>query len=63
MLHNARATLISPDDRFAVSLWVQNMFDEEYDVFAINLQPGLGFNYFLEGRPRTYGAELIARFN
>ena len=32
--------------------------DEEYDVFAINLQGGFGYNYFLEGRPRSFGDRL-----
>ena len=61
-VHNVRVTFVSADERFAFSLWGQNIFDEEYDVFAINLQSGFGYNYFLEGRPRTYGAEITYSF-
>jgi len=61
-VHNARVTFVSIDERLAFSLRGQNIFDEEYDVFAINLQSGFGYNYFLEGRPRTYGAEFTYSF-
>ena len=61
-VHNARLTFASSDDKLAVSLFGQNVFDEEFDVYAINLQGGFGYNYFMEGRPRTYGAELTYRF-
>ncbi|MEH6550532.1 MAG: TonB-dependent receptor [Pseudomonadales bacterium] len=59
---NARLTFADKDDRLAVSLWVRNLADEEYDVYAINLQGGFGTNYFMEGAPRMYGAELTYRF-
>jgi len=62
-LHNARITYASADGKLALSLWGQNILDQEYDVFAINLQSGFGYNYFLEGRPRTYGVEATYRFN
>ncbi len=61
-VHNARVTFESANERLALSLWGQNILDEEYNVFAINLQGGFGYNYFLEGRPRTYGAEFSYRF-
>ncbi len=61
-MHNARITFEIANERLALSLWGQNIFDEEYDVFAINLQSGFGYNYFLEGRPRTYGAEITYSF-
>ena len=55
-------TFADQDDRFGISLWVANMADEEYDVYAINLQGGFGYNYFMPGAPRTYGAEFTYRF-
>jgi iron complex outermembrane receptor protein len=61
-LWNARVTLVDNDDRFGISLWVANMADEEFDVYGINLQSGFGYNYFMSGAPRTYGAELTYRF-
>jgi iron complex outermembrane receptor protein len=61
-LWNGRVTLADNEDRFGISLWVANMADEEYDVYAINLQGGFGYNYFISGAPRTYGAEFTYRF-
>ena len=61
-LHNARITLRGANERLAFSVFGQNLFDEAYDVFAINLQSGFGFNYFLEGRPAMYGAEISYRY-
>ncbi|MEH6581058.1 MAG: TonB-dependent receptor [Halioglobus sp.] len=61
-LWNARITASDAAERFAVSLWAANLTDEEYDVYAINLQGGFGFNYFMEGAPRSYGLELTYRF-
>lgn len=60
--HNARVTFVSGDGKLAFSLWGQNILDEEYNVFAINLQGGFGYNYFMEGKPRTYGAEFTYSF-
>ena len=59
---NARATATDSSEKYAVSLWVANLADEEYDVFAINLQGGFGFNYFMTGAPRTYGLDFTYRF-
>jgi iron complex outermembrane receptor protein len=61
-VHDARVTFASEDEHLTFSLWGQNVFDEEFEVFAINLQSGFGYNYFLEGRPRTYGAEFTYNF-
>ncbi len=59
---NARVTATDSAERFAVSLWASNLADEEYDVYAINLQGGFGYNYFMEGAARTYGIDLTYRF-
>lgn len=61
-LLNGRITLADSTDRYAVSLWGSNLTDEEYDIYGINLQSGFGFNYFMEGAPRTWGVELTYRF-
>lgn len=61
-LLNGRLTFADQEDRFAVSLWVANATDEEYSSYAINLQGGFGYNYFMDGAPRTYGAEFTYRF-
>lgn len=59
---NGRITATDSAERFAVTLWAANMADEEYDVYAINLQGGFGYNYFMEGAPRTYGVDFTYRF-
>jgi iron complex outermembrane receptor protein len=59
---NARVTASDSAERFAVSVWASNLADEEYDAYAINLQGGFGFNYFMEGAPRTYGIDFTYRF-
>lgn len=61
-LFNARWTIAEQDDRIAVSAWVNNILDEEYDVYAVNLQGGFGYNYFLEGKPQSYGIDVTYRF-
>jgi iron complex outermembrane receptor protein len=61
-LLNGRITLTDASEQYALSVWGANLTDEEYDVYAINLQGGFGFNYFMEGAPRTWGVELTYRF-
>lgn len=61
-IYNARLTVSDTSEKYALSLWVQNLTDEEFDLYGINLQGGFGFNYFLEGAPRTYGADFTVRF-
>jgi iron complex outermembrane receptor protein len=61
-LHNARMIVRSTDNRLAFSVFGRNLFDESYDVFAINLQGGFGYNYFLEGRPGIYGVDFTYRY-
>lgn len=61
-LLNGRLTFADQEERYAVSLWVANATDEEYSTYAINLQGGFGYNYFMDGAPRTYGAEFTYRF-
>lgn len=59
---NGRLTFANVNDTLALSFWGKNLFDEAYDVYSISLAAGLGFNYFIEAKPRTYGAELTYRF-
>jgi len=62
-LVNARlTTLFGEDENFSISAWVNNLADEEYDTYAINLQSGFGLDYFVTGAPRTYGLEVGYRF-
>ena len=59
---NARAAFSDVNDKYTLSFWINNLADEEYDVFAINLQGAAGYNYFSQGAPRTYGVDFTIRF-
>ena len=59
---NGRVTFANADDTMALSFWGKNLFDEDYDVYAISLAGGFGFNYFQEADPRRYGAEFTYKF-
>jgi len=61
-LINLRAGWVSDDD-WEVNLWVKNVTDNQYVDRSLDLNDGFGFitNWFHE--PRTYGAQLIYRFD
>lgn len=61
-LVNARLGWFANDGRYNVSLWGKNIFDKEYNVYALNLQSGFGFDEYLSGEPRTLGLELTVNF-
>ncbi|WP_084497977.1 TonB-dependent receptor [Spongiibacter marinus] len=61
-LYNGRISWYANDDSYSISVWGKNLADEEYDSYAINLQAGFGFDQYLAGEPRSYGAELMVRF-
>jgi iron complex outermembrane receptor protein len=58
-LTNVRVGVKTADDRYAVSLFVDNAFDRAYYTFASN--SGLGTNA-LWGNPRIGGVEFRAKF-
>ena len=58
-LTNVRVGVKTADDRYAVSLFVDNAFDRAYYTFASN--SGLGANA-LWGNPRIGGVEFQAKF-
>tara|TARA_R110000868_G_scaffold408964_2_gene693437 strand:+ start:16005 stop:18032 length:2028 start_codon:yes stop_codon:yes gene_type:complete len=57
---NARLSLESGD--YSVGLWANNMFDEEYFVYGLDLTSTYGANYFQRGAPQTYGIDFSYRF-
>ena len=61
-LTNARVEYQWSAGRYALSLWGSNLSDKEYQVYAVNLSEGFGFNYTIKGAPRTYGLGLRAKF-
>ena len=61
-IFNARAAFSDASEKYTLSFWVSNIADEEYDVFAINLQTAAGYNYFSQGAPRTFGVDFSINF-
>lgn len=61
-LINGRVGVSSPDRGYSVALWAKNLLNTKYDSYAINLQAGFGYDYFLSGMPRTYGVEVGYKF-
>jgi iron complex outermembrane receptor protein len=59
---NAHVAFSDAAEKYTVSFWINNIANEEYDVFSINLQTAAGYNYFAQGAPRTYGADFTVRF-
>jgi iron complex outermembrane receptor protein len=59
---NALASFSDANGKYTLSFWVNNLADEEYDVYAINLQGAAGYNYFAQGAPRNYGVDFTIRF-
>ncbi|MBQ0759982.1 MAG: TonB-dependent receptor [Zhongshania sp.] len=61
-LYNGRLSWYANDGSYSISIWGKNLLEEEYDSYAINLQAGFGFDQYLAGQPRTYGAEIQFKF-
>lgn len=60
-LLNARLGWTSFDDKWDVAIWVRNITQEEYMVYAFDLSV-LGFNEEMIGSPTIVGAEATFRF-
>lgn len=61
-LYNGRISWHASNDTYTISVWGKNLANEEYDSYAINLQSGFGYDYYLPGEPRRYGADFTYRF-
>jgi iron complex outermembrane receptor protein len=55
---NARLIYNSPDDKWNVTAWVNNVFDEEYLQYSFDFTNSFGFNQLGYGRPRWIGASV-----
>jgi iron complex outermembrane receptor protein len=55
---NARLIYNSPDDKWTVTAWVNNVFDEEYLQYSFDFTNSFGFNQLGYGRPRWVGASV-----
>ncbi|WP_421992615.1 TonB-dependent receptor [Qipengyuania sp.] len=63
-LVNGRIGVRGPDERWAVELWAQNLFDKDYTQVAFNtplVAPQQTYSAFL-AEPRTYGVTVRAGF-
>lgn len=60
-LWNARASWVSPDERWEVAAYGRNLGDEEYMVYAFDLS-FFGFNEEMIGTPRGYALEVTYSF-
>lgn len=54
---NTSLTFLGANDRFEVSIWARNLFEEEYIVNR-DFVPGLVYTNALYGAPRTYGMNI-----
>lgn len=57
----ANSRLTYTHGNYSASLWVKNLFDENYNTYGLNIDI-FGLDYLNRGTPRTYGIELTARF-
>ena len=57
---NGRIALLN-DDRWDVSIWAKNLFDERYVTQGIN-QSALGNGFRVYGAPRTFGVSAAINF-
>ena len=59
---NARIGVGPQDERWALELWAQNLFDQDYIQVAFDATAqSRTYNAFL-GQPRLFGATLRAKF-
>jgi iron complex outermembrane receptor protein len=59
---NARVIYDSPDDRWSVTGWVNNVFEEEYLVYTFDFTASFGYNQLGYGRPRWMGVTAAYRW-
>ncbi len=57
---NARLSLES--ESFSAGIWANNLLDEEYFVYGLDLSSTYGALYFQRGAPQTYGVDFTYRF-
>ncbi len=57
---NGRITMLK-DDRWDISVWAKNLFDERYVTQGIN-QSALGNGFRVYGAPRTFGVSAALNF-
>lgn len=61
-LLNARVSATSPDQRWTLALWSNNLANEEYLIDAGNTGESFGTSTVIVGAPRFYGIDMEYRF-
>ena len=64
VLVNGRIGIRGPDEKWAIELWAQNLFDQDYTQVAINtpfVAPQQTYSAYL-AEPRTYGITVRGKF-
>jgi iron complex outermembrane receptor protein len=56
---NSRISYVLPNNKFTLSLFVNNVFDDKYNMMV--LPSGFG-SRAVAGRPRSFGVEIEAQF-
>ena len=59
---NARISYYGQDDRWSITAFVNNMFEEEYRAYTFDVTTLFGFNQVAYGRPRWAGATFRYNF-
>ncbi|NJN51558.1 MAG: TonB-dependent receptor [Gammaproteobacteria bacterium] len=59
---NAKLIYNSPDDKWTVTGWVNNVFEEEYLVYTFDFTASFGYNQLGYGRPRWMGVTAAYRW-
>ncbi len=59
---NARLIFGSADDKWSMTAWVNNVFDEEYLVYTFDFTNSFGFNQLGYGRPQWAGLTATYRW-
>lgn len=55
-------TISDATDHVSLNFHVDNLLDEDYNAYAINVASGFGYNFFQPGPPRRFGLDLNIRF-
>ena len=58
----ANAQLIWEADNYTARLWGNNLFDETYMVYGIDIRSGFDVDYFMRGAPRSFGFDVTFKF-
>lgn len=61
-LYNGRLAWYANDGSYQISVWGKNLLNEEYHVYALNLQASFGYDEYIAAEPRSFGLEVSVSF-